>query len=152
MLLYSLLHCIRNHIVFTPTPMVANPARGETQLTQLYFPGGHGGVGGGDAYEEPLSDNALRFMVQEMQRRGLKLEFDMSLIPDAPDVAIPPKARNTSAVLKLAEAFTGKFIREISTIDDCHPSVAKRYQAVSEWRPEALKALDMELLALRFED
>lgn len=130
--------------------MVACSAVGPEQLTQFYFPGGHGGVGGGDAHEEPLSDNALRFMVEEIKRRNLGLAIDMSKIPEG-NVAVEAKTRNSGTLIKIVESFTGKFIRPIASVDECHHSAVKRYQLVPDWRPESLKEIGAELLAMKLD-
>lgn len=43
----------RDRKIFAPTYMTPNDERGPEQLTQLFFAGGHGGVGGGDQHEWP---------------------------------------------------------------------------------------------------
>ena len=50
------------------------------QVTELYFPGGHSGVGGGSAAEVPLAENALHFVIHEMGRRNLKPGFSLPLL------------------------------------------------------------------------
>lgn len=93
--------------MFAPTYMTYNEERGSEQLTQLFFAGGHGGVGGGDSEEWPLSDYALHWMVNELSRRGCGLAFDVSRIPRG-KVDIPPKKTGSSALFQLIEGVTGK--------------------------------------------
>jgi uncharacterized protein (DUF2235 family) len=133
--------------VFSPTEMVAHPDVGPDQLTQLYFCGGHGGVGGGDAVEWPLSDYALNWMVREMRRRGLKLAIDMSKIPKG-SLDVEPKESGPSALFQIIESVTGKNVRNVESVAHCHPSVAKRYAAKPGWRPAALEAMKQDLLSL----
>lgn len=118
---------------------------GPDQLTQLYFPGGHGGVGGGDEKEEPLSDNCLHFLVHEIKRRGMGIAFDMDLIPRG-NVDIEPVNRQPSRLFQFIEGITGKHVRQISSTDELHmPSVATRYQRQPDWRPKALEHLHDEI-------
>uniref|UniRef100_A0A7S1XHT8 T6SS Phospholipase effector Tle1-like catalytic domain-containing protein n=1 Tax=Compsopogon caeruleus TaxID=31354 RepID=A0A7S1XHT8_9RHOD len=131
---------------FFPTKMNAHPEVGN-QLTQLYFPGTHGGVGGGSSETEPLSDSVLHFLVGEMKRRGLGLEFVEDEIPlGDPTARIDPG--KPSRLWKLIDRLTGRRIREIHSLDELHlPSVRLRYKARSEWRPESLRAFDAQILA-----
>lgn len=97
----------RDRKVFAPTYMTHNEERGPDQLTQLFFAGGHGGVGGGDSHEWPLSDYALHWMVGELKRRGCDLAFDVSRIPRG-QTDIPPKGGGSSILFRFIEGVTGK--------------------------------------------
>ena len=59
---------------FRPTPM-NNVTAGQT-LEQVWFPGDHGSVGGGEHHKEPLSRTALEWMVESMASLGLGLAID----------------------------------------------------------------------------
>uniref|UniRef100_A0A7S1TE90 T6SS Phospholipase effector Tle1-like catalytic domain-containing protein n=1 Tax=Compsopogon caeruleus TaxID=31354 RepID=A0A7S1TE90_9RHOD len=123
--------------VFAPTRMEAH-SDVPNQLTQLYFPGTHGGVGGGCKELEPLANCCLEFLIEEMKRRGLGLEFEEELIPTGdPTVELPPN--EPSRLFKMIAKVTGRFIREIPDVEQLHlPTVRARYQARSEWRPPTL--------------
>jgi Uncharacterized alpha/beta hydrolase domain (DUF2235) len=114
-----------------------------SQLTQLYFPGTHSGVGGGSPDEEQLSDSALRFLVEEMDRRQLGLELNMGLIPTGSrDVPPVPVESGVDRVF-------GKYIRPINSLNECYrPYVEERYHLQNTWRPEALAAFDQDLSAV----
>jgi uncharacterized protein (DUF2235 family) len=43
---------------------------------QAWFPGGHGGVGGGEKAAAPLSDCALEWMFNKLNESGSGLHFD----------------------------------------------------------------------------
>lgn len=45
----------------------------ESRVTEIWFAGAHSDVGGG-YYRDGLSDNALRFMMNEIDRRGIGLK------------------------------------------------------------------------------
>lgn len=47
---------------------------------QAWFPGGHGGVGGGEASVAPLSDCALQWMFEKLNENGSGLHFDAARI------------------------------------------------------------------------
>jgi hypothetical protein len=114
------------------------------QVTELYFPGGHGGVGGGSAAEVPLAENALHFLIHEMGRRNLKLEFDTRRLSQG-FVNVPPTRYNERFLITLA--LGGRYVRPIRTVDDCHlQSVATRFQMQPNWRPPALRHLEHVLL------
>jgi len=135
-----------NRKAFEATKMNANP-QVNNQLTQLYFPGTHGGVGGGSKEMEPLSDSCLHFLIEEMKRRGLGLQVYQDRIPlgDA-NVIVPHKEPST--LWKFIDNITGTKMREISSIHELHlPSVKARYQARPEWRPQNLLPFDAQLLA-----
>jgi hypothetical protein len=114
------------------------------QVTELYFPGGHGGVGGGSAAEVPLSDNAMHFLINEMGRRNLKLEFDTRHLSRG-YVNVPPPKMCTRFLLILG--LGGRYVRPIRAVEDCHlQSVATRFQMQPQWRPVALRHLEHLLL------
>lgn len=137
--------------VFAPTEMTANPdwmpADDATeQLTQLYFAGGHGGVGGGDDHEWPLSDYALNWLVREMKRRGINLAFHEDCIPEGSLEVGPKEPAKPSMTGRLIGLFSARHVRMVNSVSQCHPSVALRYAAVPEWRPEALENISDDLL------
>lgn len=101
------------------------------RLTQLFFPGTHSGVGGGSDSEELLANSTLQFLVDEIKRFGLGIEFETSLIPKG-DIYIQPVEVDTRLP---------KGPRKINSLDECHDSVPKRYHAVKTWRPRALEPL-----------
>jgi Uncharacterized alpha/beta hydrolase domain (DUF2235) len=140
--LYSLLAALSPSVykVFKPTPMVANETVGPKQLTQLYFAGGHGGVGGGDTIEYPLSNFTLQFMVREMERRGLGLSIIKSRLPQG-TVDLPPTEKKQSMLFNVISQITGDCVRGIDSHIQVHPSVAERYRKHPTWRPRALEKI-----------
>lgn len=128
-------------VAYEPTPMVAHPAAGEEQVTSLFFWGTHSGVGGGKASETAAGATALRFVVEEMCTRRLKLAFNSAFIP--PYYAIAPHVvpRNNSTWSKTARAMGGRQVRLISSGRELHWSAVHRYQKVPAWRPPALSHL-----------
>ncbi|MEG4490574.1 phospholipase effector Tle1 domain-containing protein, partial [Microcoleus sp. D3_18_C4] len=66
--------------VFDATLMEPHSSRGKEQVTQVWFPGGHGCIGGGCKEECGLSDGALLWMMEEVEKLGLDL--DKTLVED----------------------------------------------------------------------
>eukprot|EP00180_Rhodochaete_pulchella_P003224 Plantae.Rhodophyta-Rhodochaete_pulchella.ctg5346.p1 GENE.Plantae.Rhodophyta-Rhodochaete_pulchella.ctg5346~~Plantae.Rhodophyta-Rhodochaete_pulchella.ctg5346.p1 ORF type:complete len:359 (+),score=44.87 Plantae.Rhodophyta-Rhodochaete_pulchella.ctg5346:40-1077(+) len=114
--------------VLSPTPMT--PSR-DGQVTEKWFPGGHGDVGG--STNQALSNIALKFMIGELANRGLGLVINSSEIPDGNPLA-PLDGGNF-----FMRFVTGPF-REIPSFDDLHSCVKVRYAGVPDWRPENLEA------------
>lgn len=131
--------------VFSPTLMEGSNVK-DDQLTQLYFWGGHGGVGGGDDRQITSADCVLRFLIEEMKRRGLGLAIDMDMIPELGDVVKDTEEVKSSVLMGFVERVTGKFIRQIQSIDMVHPLAIKRYQLNPKWRPAALRDLEDEIM------
>lgn len=132
---------------YIPELMTACPERGSEQLTQVYLPGYHGGVGGGSAEEQGLADNALRFVVEEMERRGIELELAMDDVPNGDAVGV--ELREPVGLFSLenvAKLVSGVYIRRIEAVDEVHESAVRRYVEKPEWRPRALRGLEEEIL------
>lgn len=137
--------------VFSPTLMEYDSDKGRDQLTQLYFWGGHGGVGGGDARQSTSADCVLRFCVEEMQRRGLGLAIDMDRIPDYGNVEEEVEESRSSMLMGLVERMTGRYVRPIESLDMVHPLAIRRFQRNPNWRPPSLRELEREILAIKLD-
>lgn len=61
-------------VEFQPTPM-ESATEGQT-LLQVWFPGDHGSIGGGQHHKEPLSRIALEWIVEKIADFGLGLAVD----------------------------------------------------------------------------
>ncbi|PXF43650.1 hypothetical protein BWQ96_06609 [Gracilariopsis chorda] len=132
---------------FYPTFMKAHSARGPKQLTQKFLPGSHGGVGGGSEILKPFSQNALKFVLDDIRTRGLGIEFDAEQLPKSFDYntpVLPPRGLfNRHNFIK---AVTGSQIREIRAVEELHATAVIRYHRTPKWRPEALKPLKDKIL------
>jgi uncharacterized protein (DUF2235 family) len=146
--------------VFDYTPMEqseANIKAGQT-LHQVWFPGDHGAVGGGNLGTAALADGALLWMIDTIQNTlNLGLRFDLSNVesdPDrvnrtanrlviSPDPAVPIPPAQGSPLLRL----TGTSPRVIPEDAPLHTSVFKRWHATAvNYRPTHLpKALVAQL-------
>lgn len=122
--------------VFDVTPMKKHPEAENQRVIQVWFPGGHGCVGGGTEEHRGLSDTALQWMMDSTRELGLGLEFDPSAIEKGikPDYACD--FRNDPGIFKLA----GIKFREVSdAIDELHESTIKRLQTRNDYRPKNLE-------------
>ncbi|MEA5535367.1 DUF2235 domain-containing protein [Crocosphaera sp. XPORK-15E] len=103
------------------------------QVTQVWFPGAHGCVGGGSEQERGLSDGALLWMMEQVEKLGLVL--DETHVENG----IKPKYK-ASFDNKPEFPFNigGPNIRKVTGFDDLHESVKKRWKDDSNYRPENL--------------
>jgi uncharacterized protein (DUF2235 family) len=122
--------------VFLQTPM--QPAQAG-QVTEMWFPGGHGCVGGGTKANSPLSNAALLWTIASVEKLGLGLKFDRSKIEDG--IATDPTARFAD---ELRFPFAAS-VRVISADATFHASVFERWQLDRQYRPQNL-AMDRDLL------
>jgi uncharacterized protein (DUF2235 family) len=114
---------------FAPTPM---KEAAENQLTEVWFPGTHGCIGGGAKENSPLSNAALLWTIESIEQLNLGLKFDRRKIEDG--VATDPTVYFADEV-KIP--FSTK-IRDIPPEAIFHPSVAARWQSDGNYRPENL--------------
>lgn len=129
---------------FLPTPMTPCQERGPKQVTEKFLAGYHSGVGGGGKFEKPFSDCALHFVLDDMAKRGLGLEFDMDRMPGHGNVESDLGALPWSYVI--LRFLAGKCGRTIESVDRLHESAIHRFCTVPTWRPRSLKALEKEIL------
>lgn len=133
---------------FKPTLMVPHPSRGSEQLTQLYFPGGHGGVGGGQKGEESFAANTLRFLVEEISRRCPGVEWNRDQIPEEDDINLLDEMRSSASLsYRLLMWYGGSGGRRVNDIAECHESVLRRFAKVKSWRPKCLRDIESALHA-----
>jgi uncharacterized protein (DUF2235 family) len=120
--------------VFNVTLMDPDPTRTSDQLTQRWFPGGHGCVGGGSQEERGLSDGALLWMLEQVGNLGLAM--DQECVEDGIEADYLAPFDNE---LKFPFDIGGLNIREVTgEFSDLHESVKKRWKADENYRPENL--------------
>jgi uncharacterized protein (DUF2235 family) len=102
------------------------------RVKQVWFPGGHGCVGGGTKANSPLSNAALLWMMAEVEAMGLGLSFDRRKIEDG--VGTDPTIFCST---ELGFPFTPNN-RAIPATSTLHPSVGQRWQDCSWYRPKSL--------------
>lgn len=127
--------------VFNVTPMHPSPARGAGQVTQVWFPGEHGCVGGGLSRTRGLSDATLEWMIQQVEPLGL--EVDRSRVEDGilPDPNAPFDNR-PSGIFR----YTGVIARRIEGgFENLHETVKRRWKEVETYEPQNLEPFEHEL-------
>ncbi len=118
--------------VFDVTPMVKSSKNTQQTLSQIWFPGDHGCVGGGTKEQSGLSDGALQWMIDESKVQGL--EFDESKVLVNPNPTIP--FNNTPKGILI---FTRRNSRKVDLdFASLHPSVIERWSLVDNYRPKNL--------------
>ncbi len=136
---------------FSVTPMQKSlrPEAANQRILQIWFPGDHNSVGGGDEVKQGLADGALKWMMESVAEFGLGLEFDGSTITDGvnANAAIAFPSRQEGLIGKLI-SLTGTHIREIENFEDLHESVKQRWRDRSDYRPANLEKYKDQLLIL----
>lgn len=128
-----------NRKTFNVTPMLKAKSAPEQDLSQVWFPGGHGCVGGGTKEQAALSNAALLWMAKEAAAVGL--EFDLNRVEGGfpcVDHKIP-FAKEDSFV----DALIGNhYVRQIEEAFDAgiHESTKNRWRDMSDYRPFNLKS------------
>lgn len=131
---------------FLPTLMTANPKMGESQLTQLYFPGRHSGVGGGCGKEVAFSMNTLNFVVHELKRRNVGVKFDLDTMPRSLNQKLSMlETLKPFSLQNILRAVSGVKCRPIPSVDMLHESAMIRFARMQSWRPKALESIRSEL-------
>jgi uncharacterized protein (DUF2235 family) len=105
---------------------------GSNQVKQVWFPGGHGCIGGGTKANSPLANAALVWMMEEVEALNLGLNFEPTKIEDG--VQTDPTIFFSN---DLTFPFTSKN-RKVTATDTLHPSVQQRWRACPWYRPEFL--------------
>ncbi len=123
--------------VFNVTPMQQSASNPNQTLRQVWFPGGHGCVGGGTEQHCKLSDAALKWMIDEVAQLGLKLEFDMTRIRGelVYDPLIPFNA--SPGFFGLA-GLHDRVIPRKDPHNTLHDSVKIRWRSLPDYRPVSL--------------
>jgi uncharacterized protein (DUF2235 family) len=140
--------------VFDYTPMEQseeNRLAGQT-LHQVWFPGDHGAVGGGEPSTVSLADGALLWMMDTIQNTlNLGLEFKPELVERDPNAVrspdpyrIHPQPTQATSPFEPSSPFfrlTGTAPRHIPATASLHESVFRRWQAPDlAYRPDHLPA------------
>lgn len=129
--------------VFDVTPM-QRKSNDNQPLHQVWFPGGHGCVGGGSKADSGLSNAALVWMMDQMADLNLGLEFDRSKVEDGihADSTIPFD-NSLDGIYRL----TGQIIRTIppGQFFNIHKSAKERWSKRGDYRPKNLMIYAQEL-------
>ena len=128
---------------FDVTLMKCSSKRSSDQVTEVWFPGVHGSIGGGEQKNRGLSDATLLWMMGEVEKLGLDL--DKSSIEDG----INPDYKIDFKQTKPWYDFGKVNIREIKgDFEDLHKSVKQRWKDPSitpPYRPQNLEKFQQQL-------
>jgi uncharacterized protein (DUF2235 family) len=106
-------------------------------LLEIWFPGAHGCVGGGSKQESGLSDAALEWMIDQINKLGLGLEFDRSAAEDGIN---PNHNIDFDNAPEVIYKLLGEIQRTIPTgqFAALHDSTKKRWRDRQDYRPKNL--------------
>jgi len=128
---------------FDVTLMECSSKRSSDQVTEVWFPGVHGSIGGGEQKNRGLSDATLLWMMGEVEKLGLAL--DKSSI----EGGINPDYKIDFKQTKPWYDFGKVNIREIKAdFEDLHESVKQRWRDASinpPYRPQNLEKFRQQL-------
>jgi uncharacterized protein (DUF2235 family) len=137
---------------FYVTPMLKSDRSDNQDLKQVWFPGGHGCVGGGTEATRQLSDAALKWMLDEAIKTGLSCKFEpieggIVLDPnipfeDAPTGLFAPIETRIRQLSDNLNANPAEYLH--ATFEDIHESAKQRWCAI-DYHPEGLKAFETRL-------
>jgi uncharacterized protein (DUF2235 family) len=117
--------------VFDITPMQRSE-EDTKPLKQVWFPGDHGCVGGGAKATAGLSDRALEWMKEEIEKFGLKLTIDFDNIPDNEKVSPDHRVYYETTFkfpYNIVYSLTGSVQRQVSEkFEDLDTSVIARWR------------------------
>jgi len=110
-------------------------------IKQVWFVGAHADVGGGySAQESRLSDIALEWMMRQLAEVGVRVATPLTYKPEpliGPAIH-QPWTKTPFALLPRAP-------RQVTSTDTIHDSVLRRWQADSNYRPQAMSAVAANL-------
>lgn len=127
---------------FKLIPVDTVNSKNRDHLQQAWFPGGHGGVGGGDAAEAALSDGALQWMLDKIDESKCDLDYDVNRIQMdfEPNPLLPQASRGRFSIITLITNFLGKQHRHIPDHTALRPSSSST-EVISDFALERLKGL-----------
>lgn len=129
-----------NRKVFYFTPMESDRSG---QLSEVWFPGGHGCVGGGSEKERGLSDGALEWMLSNVSSLGLSVDpenVEYGRTNGDVEYGIKPIYNAPFDVAKSALGYKTREFPPTSTFSDLFLSVKKRWKnRACNYRPKNLE-------------
>ena len=127
--------------VFDVTPMQHSHHREVEQVKQVWFPGDHECVGGGEEKKRGLSDISLTWMMDQVEPLGLAV--DRNLVGDGlKPFPLTPFDNRPKGIFRL----TGKHLRRVSApFSDLHSAVKQRWKEIEEYEPSNLRPFEQDL-------
>ena len=119
---------------FQPTLMQLGPNMKPSQLREVWFPGDHGCVGGGDLQKQPLANIALRWLVESAAEMGAPLAVDWSHLDDS---AQPNPLAAFSSNVDWLYSERARSLTHVP-FSALHPSVLQRIRGNPNYRPRNL--------------
>lgn len=134
--------------VFDVSNMKKSDRNENQDVLEVWFPGDHGSVGGGERGKRELSDCALLWMIEEASAKGLQFDADLTDDFTRPNPLKPFPRPNFGW---LNNPFTKREARKFDgELDNISDAARKRWKESNEYRPETLQAFAAELNALSF--
>lgn len=121
-----------------------NPPGAPQRVLQAWFPGDHGGVGGGQARE--LSNCALMWVLEGAERAGLALEREPGSVLSACLAEIDPIDASIGGASWFGPLAT-RWRKGLSCFQDIHEAARLRFIANSRYRPAPLLRFADEIMA-----
>jgi uncharacterized protein (DUF2235 family) len=109
-------------------------------LRQVWFPGDHGSIGGGEKWLQGLSDAALAWMIDHVERLDSGIQFDLARMP----FPLDPKHFDYGVhffkinYLMIPGLFWRKINSDAMFERDVHESVKLRWRDLNHYRPKNL--------------
>ena len=112
-----------------------NPEGAPARVKQMWFPGDHGGVGGGEA--RGLSNCALMWVLEGAERAGLAIERDPGSVISACLAEIDPIYAGVGGVSRLGPIAT-RWRQGLLRFEDIHEAARLRWVGNRSYRPAPL--------------
>lgn len=114
------------------------------RVSQMWFPGDHGGVGGGEA--RGLSNCALMWVLEGAERAGLAIERAPGTVVSACLAEIDPINAPIGGVSRLGPIAT-RWRQGLARFEDIHEAARLRWVANRRYRPAPLASFANEMMA-----
>jgi uncharacterized protein (DUF2235 family) len=121
-----------------------NPPGAPRRVKQMWFPGDHGGVGGGPA--RGLSNCALMWVLEGAERAGLTLQREPGSVISACLAEIDPIATPIGGVSALGP-IASRWRKGLARFEDVHEAARLRWIANPRYRPAPLAPFADEMAA-----
>jgi uncharacterized protein (DUF2235 family) len=121
-----------------------NTAGAPARVKQMWFPGDHGGVGGGEA--RGLSNCALMWVLEGAERAGLAVEREPGSVISASLAEIDPIHARVGGVSRLGPVAT-RWRQGLTRFEDIHEAARLRWVANRSYRPAPLAPFAGEIEA-----
>lgn len=128
--------------VFDVTPMNQSSKNPAQRVHQIWFPGGHGCVGGGTPENCKLSDNALLWMINTVTDLKLGLEFDPSHLQGCLKLDSTIDFDASTGIFGLSGLHDRPILGGFPALDE---SVNQRWHKRTDYRPRNLQPFASQL-------